>query len=471
MNPLHNLGAEAWTALHFGKTRIKDPRRQKRLQTVAEVYAREPGSTIPQLFPKIYDVKAAYTFFDREDLTPEAIQAGHKAVVRSELEQAGRYLLIEDGSEFNWDAQVMRSGLGKMREHRQGLVLYSSLAVEWQAPTLLQSQRSAVRVLGLLHQEYYPRIARPAGEANEASAARQKRPRESQLWQRSSQAIGQAPAGVQWIRVADRGADIELFLRDCVAHGHSFVVRAAQNRVIVNEESQRTKDKLFEAVRQAKALGEFTLDLRARPGQAARTVRLSVSVRTLRFHNTRKGNQEALPSTVIRVWEAQPSKGAKALEWILLTDAVLTSFEAALEVALQYASRWLIEEYHKCLKTGLGADDLQLETAPRLFNAIAIMAVVAVRLLALKELAHLNPDAPASTSGLSELELQILRASLKRDLTTVREVALALGCLGGHMNRPSDGLPGWQSLWKGMRKLLTFVEGVKLAQPFGSFGV
>ena len=67
-----------------------------------------------------------------------------------------------------------------------------------------------------------------------------------------------------------------------------------------------------------------------------------------------------------------------------------------MEVALQYASRWVIEEYHKCLKTGLGADELQLESAPRLFNAIAIMAIVAVRLLALKEMVHLNAAAPAS---------------------------------------------------------------------------
>lgn len=225
-------------------------------------------------------------------------------------------------------------------------------------------------------------------------------------------------------------------------------------------------------MRHAQAVGEFSLDLRARPEQAARSVHLSVSVSHVRLHNSRKSRQhEALPCTVIRVWEAHPTKPATALEWILLSDALVTSFETALEVALQYASRWLIEEYHKCLKTGLGADDLQLETAPRLFNAIAIMAIVAVRLLALKELTHLNPHAPAGTSGLSELELQGLSASLQRDLTTVRDGALALGRLGGHMNRPSDGLPGWQSLWAGMRKLLTFSEGVKLAQSLGTFGV
>ena len=99
------------------------------------------------------------------------------------------------------------------------------------------------------------------------------------------------------------------------------------------------------------------------------------------------------------------------------------------------------------------------------------MAVVAVRLLALKEMVHLNADAPASASALSELELLILSSTLQRDLNTVADVALALGRLGGHMNRPSDGLPGWQSLWAGMRKLLNLLEGVSLAQSLYSFGV
>jgi Transposase DNA-binding len=478
MSNLHNQGASEWAALHFGKTDIKDPRRRKRLQTIASGYASQPSSSIPQLFTRISDVKASYTFFDREDLNPEAIQGGHKAIVQSQLQQAGTYLLIEDSSEFTWADTVARPGLGRMREHKQGFVLHSSLAVKWEAPKSGQSKRDALRVIGLSHQEFYPRIARPEGEGNEQSHVRQKRPRESQLWQRSSQTIGLAPATpqVRWVRVADRGADIEWFLRDCLAHHHGFVVRAAQNRSLVDEHHQPLTDKLFETVRQAKAIGDFNLELRARSGQAARMVCLSVSISHVRLRPTRQpgfnaGRREPLACTVIRVWEATPKNPTKRLAWILLTDVAITSFEEALEVALHYASRWLIEEYHKCLKTGLGADKLQLETAPRLFTAIAIMAIVAVRLLALKELVHLNAAAPANTSGLSALELQVLSITLQRDLQTVHDVALALGRLGGHMNRPSDGLPGWQSLWAGMRKLITLLEGVMLAQSLKSFGV
>ena len=32
------------------------------------------------------------------------------------------------------------------------------------------------------------------------------------------------------------------------------------------------------------------------------------------------------------------------------------------------------------------------------------------------------------------------------------------------MNRKSDGLPGWQTLWRGMTRLTTLVEGYRLGQ-------
>ena len=41
---------------------------------------------------------------------------------------------------------------------------------------------------------------------------------------------------------------------------------------------------------------------------------------------------------------------------------------------------------------------------------------------------------------------------------TVRELILALGRLGGHLNRKCDGLPGWQTLWRGAMKLHAMVE-------------
>jgi hypothetical protein len=53
--------------------------------------------------------------------------------------------------------------------------------------------------------------------------------------------------------------------------------------------------------------------------------------------------------------------------------------------------------------------------------------------------------------------LSIWRYREARPLT-VREYTLALGRLGGHLNRKCDGLPGWITLWRGAMKLHAMVE-------------
>ena len=172
----------------------------------------------------------------------------------------------------------------------------------------------------------------------------------------------------------------------------------------------------------------------------------------------------------MRVWEAAPPPGTEALEWILLTDWPVENYAQALVVVLVYATRWLIEEFHKALKTGNQAEDLQLETAVGLFAAIALKSVVALRLLDLRERVRLTPDALAAESGLQEIELAVLRQVLQRPLKTVREIALAIGRLGGHMNRKADGLPGWLTLLRGMTTLNDLVAGLRLAPKLKRFG-
>jgi len=59
---------------------------------------------------------------------------------------------------------------------------------------------------------------------------------------------------------------------------------------------------------------------------------------------------------------------------VLYSDERTETLEQALVAAMDYATRFLIEEFHKGLKTGLKAEELQLETGHRLFAAIAVVA-------------------------------------------------------------------------------------------------
>lgn len=69
----------------------------------------------------------------------------------------------------------------------------------------------------------------------------------------------------------------------------------------------------------------------------------------------------------------------------------------------------LIEDFHKALKTGLGAEKLQLQTAARPFAAVALLSVVALALVDLREKSRLEPDLPAEECGLTSRELRVLR--------------------------------------------------------------
>ena len=83
--------------------------------------------------------------------------------------------------------------------------------------------------------------------------------------------IGMAPASdVRWVRVCDREADIYEYLCGCREQGHGFVVRAAQDRVVVDPQTGKRLGSLFERVRGQAALGHFPLELRGRPTQPAR---------------------------------------------------------------------------------------------------------------------------------------------------------------------------------------------------------
>ena len=482
---IHQAAPRVWAEQHFGDLDLGDLRRNQRAVTIATAMATNPTRSIPQMFLNPYDVKAAYSFFRHPEATPEPLQLAHREVVLEQLQRPGQYLLLEDTSEMSWSGQQPIAGLGPIGSGAaglQGFLLHSMLAVRWQcevaAHTTRWPGRPSVEVLGLPVQHYHVRQPRPTGEpAKNNSKILKERAREGQWWEQAGAALGPAPEdeAVTWTRVCDRGADIYELLVSCAELNHRFVIRAAQDRCLTNEDGRVVTGKLFATARAQAALGHYELELRARPGQSARVAALHISavagwLRAPQRPGRGPGYLPPVRTTVVRVWEAAPPPGVEALEWILLTDWPVESYAQALAVALVYATRWLIEEFHKALKTGNQAEDLQLETAAGLFAAIALKSVVALRLLDLRERVRLTPEAPAEESGLQEVELAVLRQVLQRPLQTVREVALALGRLGGHMNRKADGMPGWLTLLRGMTKLNDLVAGLSLAPKLKRFG-
>lgn len=472
------LDPSRWAAAHFGDLDLGDVRRNERVIHIAQAMAAKPGASLPQTFGRWGDLKATYALFARAEATPDELQATHREGVLEALQQPGTYLLPEDTSELAWDERLPITGLGPVgasKDKQIGFLLHTTLALRWPPENALTQHagRPPLELLGIADQQYYVRQPQPRGETRKQRLSRE---REAALWEQATYRLGDAPASTQvrLVRVTDRGSDIYEYLCSCLECGHGFVARAAQDRALLNDAGQPT-GKLFAYARAQNTLGTLTLELRGRAGQAARVVTLQVSAATVCLRAPYRpgygiGQLPPIHCTVVRAWEAAPPAGQKALEWVLLCDGERTSWELAREGVQQYAARWWCEEFHKALKTGLKAEELQLETGTALMAATALKSVVALRLLDVREHARTEPDAPAAEAGLPAVELEVLAAKTKRELHTVRDVVLALGSLGGHLNRKSDGLPGWLTLWRGWLELQPLVEGFLLAHKLKKFG-
>ncbi len=59
---------------------------------------------------------------------------------------------------------------------------------------------------------------------------------------------------------------------------------------------------------------------------------------------------DPLPLYVVLVSEVNPPPGEKPIEWLLLTNEPVRTFDDAWRVTTWYERRWVIEEYHKALR-------------------------------------------------------------------------------------------------------------------------
>jgi hypothetical protein len=177
---------------------------------------------------------------------------------------------------------------------------------------------------------------------------------------------------------------------------------------------------------------------------------------------------EALRLWAIRVWEVDPPPGQERLEWVLLTNELVRSFADAHRVIGWYECRWIIEEYHKGVKTGCRIESPQFTSEDRLQPAIALLSVVTLTLLQLRD-ASRRPDAKTrrATTVISPLYVEVLslwrHKKVKLDWT-VHDFYYALARLGGHQNRKHDHSPGWQVIWEGWKELLPMVTGYDAAK-------
>jgi hypothetical protein len=166
----------------------------------------------------------------------------------------------------------------------------------------------------------------------------------------------------------------------------------------------------------------------------------------------------AVGTTILDVREVSAPAGVTPLRWVLCTDEQIATLADSQRIIHYYEQRWLVEEFHKALKTGCQVESRQYQTRSRLEAVAGLLSVVAVRLVQLKHAARECPDEPAEVRVPREW-LDMLRSLRKRPIVSIRDFVRELAGLGGHLGRKGDGEPGWITLWRGLDKLLLALRG------------
>ena len=191
-----------------------------------------------------------------------------------------------------------------------------------------------------------------------------------------------APANLPVVTVCDREADIyERFALADQRHG-ALLVRASTDRCLADTKVRH----LWKKVERQRRAGELTVEITGnqKVGPPARPPRSLRSCTVTLKPPPRPADQEKLPPvqlTAILVREVHPPADLdEPIEWLLLTNTAVTTLNDVMRVVGWYCCRWQIEVFHKVLKSGCTVDASRLQTAERLQNYIALMAVVAWRL-------------------------------------------------------------------------------------------
>jgi len=247
-------------------------------------------------------------------------------------------------------------------------------------------------------------------------------------------AAGRWNLGKQLIHVIDREADSVGHYRQWHRHGHRFVVRADDNRLVQWHDRER---KIAEVV--AELDGQFE-DVTDADGQAevvtirGGTGRVRVAQTSVVLHRPAKkatgertagghkrkidvpGPPISLRLIVTRVVDAS---GQTLASWWLLTNVEAARASAAV-VGRWYAWRWRIESFHKLLKSaGMNAEEWQQETGAAFLRrlCLAVMACLTVW--------HLQRESSAAAGRLRKILVRLSGRQLKTGVESTAPALLA----------------------------------------------
>lgn len=455
-----------WAEEQFGGVDLGDVRRTARLVRVAASAAAFPAGTVTKVFADDAERQGAYDFLESPHVKAEALEDGVGRMVAARCGSEDRIFVAVDGSSLSFVDREGSRGLGAIGSYAAGglgLKVISALALS-----------SSGVPIGLLRQVFWRRpVQRPTNRR--PSSKRPIDKKETKHWLDAVvssveriRSVAGAP-GVTFL--IDREGDSAAILSALAATGHGFIVRGNFDRVVASDDGRAWK--LRDLVAYQRMLGDYEVEVPASLGQAARTAIVSLRVANivLPLKDPATGRKIGIQLSVVNAREMihRPA-GDEGLDWLLLTNAKVTTFKQARAVVSNYTLRWRIEEFHRAWKSGYcNVEQSQLRSEQALRKWALVLAAVASRVERLKLLARDSPSLPADAE-FSEIELHALvllkRRSRKKNETipdavpSMQQATLWLAELGGYTGESSGGPPGTTTISRGLFKLRAAADAI-----------
>lgn len=461
--------AGEWANEMFKDSELGDPRRTRRLVKLATNYAKNIGSsTVGCCGGDESEVEASYRFLRNDEVKPEAVrEGGFNSIVRIASDE-NTLLAIEDTTTLSYKHQAA-SELGYTSNSP------SAKTKGFNVHSILLLSEDTGRSIGLIEQSWYCRDNATYGKSKH-NRTRDYHDKESYKWEHASRLMSKRldTKMQDVISVCDREADIYDYLFYKLNNKQRFIVRARENRKTTSIEH-----KLFEQVLLTPALGTYKVQVQQKGGRKARIAHIqyhSASVElVLPKHQKKKGYPSTLSINVVAAKEIKNDGTDETLEWIILTSEPVHTAGLSRQVLRNYELRWRIEDYHKAWKSGVGVEELRLQSKENLERAGSIFAFIAVKLLQMREIAlsspdELNQDIPV-THLLTTDEWRVLWITTKKskppkEPPDIKWAYKNLGKLGGWYDSKRTGVIGWNALWKGWFRLMDKVESYADAKRY-----
>jgi hypothetical protein len=451
----------------FSSVNFNDKRLNKRIKIIAEKLYKNSNASTSSAMGKWSFAKAAYNFYDNSNVSPEKIIQSHAnktteriSLIPSNL-QHNVILSINDTTAFDYSSCPSIKGLGPIsdKENSYGFFLH---------PTLITLPEGIP--LGIINTSFWARKQEKKSKNHHQETIDQK---ESFKWIESyneTLKIQQKLQEYQFIHIGDRESDIfDLFFHATSIQSNikpDLLIRAAYDRKVEDENAH-----LWAVLKNKKISDLISVDIPRNQNQKERTALISIRfssviIKPPKNHPNKKNLQPIKLYAVFANEESTPD-GIKPISWMLLTTIPIHNFQQAVQMIKYYTARWTIEIFFKVLKSGCNAEDHQVETKERLFNAVSINCVVAWRILFLTLIGRYAGNLPASAI-FEEYEWKALYAFMHNtkkipdNEPSLKDTTLLIAKLGGFLARKHDGFPGPNVMWHGLFKLSCISEAYLL---------